>query len=85
MKLMAYHRKNRSKEEAEYYRKLGEAINKHRISNGLTRLDVAIDLGMPNSSQIAKYEDGRTIPSLYVLHKIAKALDVDINQLIPEL
>jgi transcriptional regulator with XRE-family HTH domain len=40
---------------------------------------------MPNSSQIAKYEDGRTIPSLYVLHKIAKALDVDINQLIPEL
>ena len=55
------------------------------MENGLTRLDVAIDLGMVNSSQIAKYEDGRTIPSLYILHQIAKVLDVDIRQLIPEL
>jgi transcriptional regulator with XRE-family HTH domain len=82
---MAYHRKNRSKEEAEYYQKLGDRIALYRMESRLTRLDVAIDLGMPNSSQIAKYEDGKTIPSLYILHQIAKALDVDINQLIPKL
>lgn len=82
---MAYHRKNRSQEESEYYQRLGEAIRKHRMANGLTRIDVAIDLGMPNSSQIAKYEDGKTIPSLYILHQIAKAMDVDIKDLIPVL
>jgi len=48
-------------------------------------MDLAIDLNMPNTSAVVKYEEGRKIPCLYRLHEIAKALEIDLKDLIPEI
>lgn len=61
----------------------GERIRAARIKQGLTLEQVANRLGITPAG-IAQWEQNRRNPRLSTLQKIAKALDIDVMELIDE-
>lgn len=61
----------------------GERIRAARIKQGLTLEQVANRLGITPAG-IAQWEQNRRNPKLSTLQKIAKALDIDVMELIDE-
>lgn len=82
---MAHNRKDRTPEENEFHELLGDRIKMFRIAKGLTKADIAIDLRTSNNSLISGYEKGTCVPSIYRLYQIAKILEVELIDLIPEI
>ncbi len=63
--------------------KVAEAIKRIRIDNEMTQQDLAKSLGVSRQI-IGAYETGERDPGLTNIFKIAKALEVDITELITE-
>lgn len=62
---------------------IGENIRKIRIDKGLTQRDLAAKLQITQQS-IAQYENGKRIPKIYTVRKIADALQVNVNEIITD-
>ena len=62
------------------YKKLGANVRKYRKIAGLTQEELAEIIGCSNS-HIGQIENGRGVPSLDTMVKIANALGVMIDQL----
>lgn len=62
---------------------IGERIRKIRIEKGMTQKEIAEKCGI-NDANIRKYESGRQNPKIDTIEKIAKALDVEISELLFE-
>ncbi len=72
-----------SMEKSELLRVTGKRIQELREKQGLTQLDLAAKIeGDFDTTNVSRIESGRTNPTLYTLYRIAKALEVDINQLL---
>ncbi len=56
----------------------GELIKKLRAEKGLSQQQLA-DKAFVNRCSVANWENGRRIPDLVILSRIARALDVDIS------
>ena len=70
-------------EKSELLRVTGKRIQELREKQGLTQLDLAAKIeGDFDTSNVSRIESGRTNPTLYTLYRIAKALEVDINELL---
>lgn len=63
------------------YKKLGANVQKYRKIAGLTQEQLAEKVDCSNS-HIGQIENGRGIPSLEVITKIANVLGVSVDQLI---
>lgn len=63
--------------------KLGRNIKRIRAEKGITQGDIVRALGMPKSF-VSSIENGRTNPTLATIAKLAKALDVPIEDLIKQ-
>jgi predicted phage transcriptional regulator len=62
---------------------IGENIKTIRTSKGLTQRDLATKLNITQQS-IAQYENGKRIPKLSTVRKIANALNVSLNEIITD-
>tara|TARA_Y100001933_G_C18920387_1_gene530758 strand:- start:621 stop:857 length:237 start_codon:yes stop_codon:yes gene_type:complete len=72
-----------SMEKSELLRVTGKRIQELREKQGLTQLDLAARIeGDFDTTNVSRIESGRTNPTLYTLYRIAKALEVDINELL---
>jgi len=60
--------------------RIGTAIRHARMTLGIRLQDVAIRVGC-SESLISKIENGRTLPSLTTLHRIAEALQTTVGRL----
>jgi len=68
----------------EFKREFGRKLNFWRVEiRGWTRSDLAQHIGVSNST-IAMYESGKRMPNLMMLVILAEALDVDADDLLPE-
>lgn len=63
------------------YKKLGANVRKYRKIAGLTQEELAEIIGCSNS-HIGQIENGRGVPSLDMMVKIANALGVMIDQFV---
>lgn len=61
---------------------LGEQIKKYRKKAGLTQKQLGEKLGI-SQQQIAQYENGKRVPKIDALIKIANALNAKFSDLIP--
>ncbi|OFY99894.1 MAG: hypothetical protein A3K10_05920 [Bacteroidetes bacterium RIFCSPLOWO2_12_FULL_31_6] len=59
----------------------GNHIRKIRISKGYTQESLSYDAEL-DISQIGRIERGKINPSLYVLYRLSKALDVSLKELL---
>lgn len=66
----------------EFHYKVSQNVRKYRQDKSFTQLDLALELGLNNSSFISHAENPK-IPthnySLEHLYKISKILDIDIS------
>jgi transcriptional regulator with XRE-family HTH domain len=60
-----------------------ENIRKKRLEKGISVLNLAVNTGISNS-HLFYIESKRVIPSIDVVVKIAKSMDLDIKDLLPE-
>jgi transcriptional regulator with XRE-family HTH domain len=65
--------------DAQMARSIGRALRDLRKQRGLSLNDLARASGV-SSSMLSQVENGRSTPSVAVLWKIAKALDVPVNR-----
>ena len=72
-----------SMNKEELLKSVGKRIQDLRVSKGLTQVDLVgkID-GDIDTTNISRIESGRTNPTIYTLYRIAKALEVDIKDLV---
>ena len=61
--------------------KLGQNLKRIRKEKGISQGDIVRKLGMPKSF-ISNIENGKTNPTLATIAKLAKALNVNIEELI---
>ncbi|NQX17334.1 helix-turn-helix domain-containing protein [Rathayibacter sp. VKM Ac-2857] len=69
-------------DEAAVLMALGNSVRAARVARQLPMRTVALEAGIsqPFLSQI---ENGRTLPSLLTLYRLARALDVPVSELVP--
>ncbi|OEV05243.1 helix-turn-helix domain-containing protein [Streptomyces oceani] len=60
--------------EARLAGDLGQAVYDRRTELGLSQVELAVRAGM-TQPQISRMEGGDTVPTLPILHRLAKALD----------
>jgi len=67
-------------------KKVGKRIKELRVSKGMTQIQLVIKMeeneGKIDTTNISRIEAGRTNPTLYTLHRIATALEVDLIDLV---
>jgi transcriptional regulator with XRE-family HTH domain len=61
--------------------KLGKNLKRIRTEKGISQGDIVRKLGMPKSF-VSSIENGKTNPTLATIAKLAKALGVQIEELI---
>jgi len=66
--------------DASFLFKLGQRIKKHRIKKNMTQNDLAIECEFEKAS-MSRIESGLANPTIRTLHKICKALDIEIIEL----
>ncbi len=71
-----------SMSEQEYINTVCANIKEQRIKRGLTQFEFATLLNVDDSS-IRRIEAGRTSPTLKTLYRLAKALDMNLIDLLP--
>ena len=62
-------------------KKLGQNLKRIRKGKGISQGDIVRKLGMPKSF-VSNIENGKTNPTLATIAKLAKALNVNIEELI---
>lgn len=62
---------------AEWARELGRSVRRLRIERGWTQTELAVAAGMSQPA-VARFERARSVPTLRVLERIAKALDAEL-------
>jgi len=67
--------------EQKFRRLLGARIQELRQEKGLTQPQLAVLIGFKDYQAIGRIENGRVTPSVYVIYQIAKALQVQIEEL----
>jgi len=70
-----------SKEEEEYFKRLGIKIRFLRELNGLSQINFALKCGLGNS-EIWKVEMGYINPRLETIARIAKGFEITIDKLL---
>lgn len=60
---------------------LGDNIKNIRKSKKITRENLSLELGI-SVHTLSKYEQGQREPNIEMLNKIAKALDINVSDLI---
>jgi len=72
-----------SDEEAQqtFVASFGEAIRRGRLARGWTQASLA-DASQLSANYVARLERGELGPSLYVAHRIAQALGLEIDALV---
>jgi len=68
------------KEKTEISEKVGKKLNEIRTNKGLTQEELAHEAGV-NRAYIGYIERGERNPSIFVMSKIVKALQVNLFQL----
>lgn len=63
---------------------IGEAIRKRRTDAGIARRQLALDIGVSDST-LQKIEDGQQPPTAYNLYKLAEVFDTQVDALMPVL
>lgn len=76
----AFMLKDLSKEEEQFLMKFGAQIRHLRKERGMTQADLVHEAGV-HGNMIGRIERGERAANLMQLHKIAKALDMDICKL----
>lgn len=72
-----------SMEKSEILKAVGKKIKELRESKGLSQVDLVGKIeGSIDTTNISRIESGRTNPTLYTLHRIAVALEVEIVDLV---
>lgn len=69
----------------EFHHKISQNIKKYRKEKNLSQLDLALELGLKNSSFISHAENTKVLThhySLEHLYKISKILDIELHKLI---
>lgn len=62
---------------------VGKKIKELREAKGLSQVDLVGEIeGNIDTTNISRIESGRTNPTLYTLYRIAKALDVELKDLV---
>ena len=69
--------------EKEFAKKVGYKIGHYRCVCGISQEKLAELVGVERNT-ITRYENGQREPQLYVLVEIAKILNVQITELLPE-
>ncbi|MBR9853291.1 MAG: helix-turn-helix transcriptional regulator [Algicola sp.] len=69
-----------TKEEEQFLFKFGEQIRCLRREKGMTQADLVFEAKV-HGNMIGRIERGERAANLLQLHKIAKALDVDVSKL----
>lgn len=67
--------------EIKFRKLLGARIQEVRQEKELTQPQLAALIGFKDYQAIGRIENGRVTPSIYIIHQIAKALDVKIDDL----
>lgn len=67
--------------EIKFRKLLGARIQEVRQEKGLTQPQLAALIGFKDYQAIGRIENGRVTPSIYIIHQIAQALDVQIDDL----
>lgn len=68
--------------EEEYIKATASKIKDVRLGLGIKQIDLAIKIGIEDSA-LRRIESGKTNPSLRTLYRIAGALGVDVQDLLP--
>lgn len=72
-----------SMEKSEILKVVGKKIKELRESKGLSQVDLVGKIeGNIDTTNISRIESGRTNPTLYTLHRIASALEVELTDLV---
>jgi len=67
--------------EIKFRKLLGARIQEVRQEKELTQPQLAALIGFKDYQAIGRIENGRVTPSIYIIHQIAQALDVQIDDL----
>ncbi|WP_435625325.1 helix-turn-helix domain-containing protein [Flagellimonas sp.] len=78
---MQYEEKKLKAEETAFKKKLGKKIKKHRKQAGLSQLKLAL-ISNISRTQISRLENGEISTSVLTLLRVAKALQLDKEQLL---
>lgn len=65
----------------DYSKRLGENLKRIRTKKGITQIEIAKELGADRSF-VSNIENGKTNPTLSTIANLAKALDVQVNELL---
>jgi len=69
------------RKNAKLPRILGSRIQKYRLRRGLSQEDVAFKVGI-SRVYMGYIEQGRNVPSLEILQKIARVIGVNLKELV---
>ncbi|NBC83112.1 MAG: helix-turn-helix domain-containing protein [Bacteroidetes bacterium] len=67
--------------EKDFLMNLGNSIARIRLAKGLTQAQLAAKINLPPAT-IWRYENAETGPGVLVLHRIAGALDVTLQEIL---
>lgn len=68
-------------DDKQFLKKLGKRIVQLREKKNLKQVELASDLNMEDSS-LRRIENGRTNPTIKMLRKICKELDISLSELL---
>ncbi|SDQ06685.1 helix-turn-helix domain-containing protein [Flagellimonas zhangzhouensis] len=69
-----------TKEEEQFLKKFGEQIRRLRKEKGMTQADLVFEAKV-HGNMIGRIERGERAANLLQLHKIAKALEISVEEL----
>jgi len=67
--------------KSEFSILVGKRIRELREKKSITQLQLATEIEI-NESTFRNYENGRKLPSIYTVYKIACYLDLELNELV---
>ena len=65
-------------------KELGQRVKRLRESLGISQMELALRCEMPTTSQIGALELGESNPTFATLKKLAKGLDLSVDELLNE-
>ena len=75
-----------SMKKSKLLKLVGKRIKEVRESKNITQLQLVINMeeeaGRFDTTNVSRIESGRTNPTIYTLHRIAEALEVELTELI---
>lgn len=78
---------NSSKEEVqEFYKQISENVKKYRTEEGITQLDLALEIGIKSVAFYSNCENNRYDKhfNLEHLYKLSKVFDIEVQDLLPK-